>query len=288
MIVLVLTKVPASLRGTLSKWLEPIQVGVYVGVVNARVRDALWERVQRDIGAGRAVMAYKTNTELGYAIKTTNPDYVPIDYDGIALMVHMLSGSTGTAKHGFSDASHHVKSVYSRKSHVINFNINDYVVVDVETTGLDSQSDALLSIGAAKYVDNTIESYVDLIKSDVDILSNITDLTGITTDMVNDGIELLDALHHLVTFCGKRALVAYNAKFDAAFLQRACGQCEVSLLSKRWIDLLPLAKRANMFLPNYKLSTVANAYAIINEHPHRADSDAITELKLFAAIKSTS
>ena len=50
MIVITLSKTPASLRGDLTKWCQEIQTGIYVGNVNAKVRDLLWERVQKNIG----------------------------------------------------------------------------------------------------------------------------------------------------------------------------------------------------------------------------------------------
>lgn len=57
MIVITLSKTPASLRGDLTKWCQEIQTGIYVGSVNAKVRDLLWERVQKNIGQGEAVFS---------------------------------------------------------------------------------------------------------------------------------------------------------------------------------------------------------------------------------------
>ena len=65
MIVITLTKVPASLRGDLTKWCQEIQSGVYVGNVNARVRERLWERINKNICQGEATLVYKTNNEFG-------------------------------------------------------------------------------------------------------------------------------------------------------------------------------------------------------------------------------
>lgn len=54
MIVVTLTKVPQSLRGDLTKWYQEVQTGVYVGNVSARIRDLLWDRINRNIGSGEA------------------------------------------------------------------------------------------------------------------------------------------------------------------------------------------------------------------------------------------
>jgi CRISPR-associated endoribonuclease Cas2 subtype I-E len=65
MIVITLSKVPPSLRGVLTKWCQEVQTGVYVGRFSARIRDSLWERIQRDIGSGEAIhrlLTQKTNS----------------------------------------------------------------------------------------------------------------------------------------------------------------------------------------------------------------------------------
>ena len=66
MIVLSVANCPAGLRGDLSKWLCEINTGVYVGRINARVREELWERVCKNIKNGQATMVYSVNNEQGY------------------------------------------------------------------------------------------------------------------------------------------------------------------------------------------------------------------------------
>ncbi len=65
MTVVVLTAVPAGLRGHLTRWLLEIAPGVFVGTVTARVRSHLWDRITKYLGAGRAVMVHSANTEQG-------------------------------------------------------------------------------------------------------------------------------------------------------------------------------------------------------------------------------
>ena len=89
MIVITLSKTPASLRGDLTKWCQEIQTGIYVGNVNAKVRDLLWKRVQKNIGQGEATLVYNTNNELGYTFRTTRLDRKIVDCDGIPLLKHV-------------------------------------------------------------------------------------------------------------------------------------------------------------------------------------------------------
>lgn len=65
MIVITLSKVPPSLRGVLTKWCQEVQTGVYVGRFSARIRDSLWERIQRDIGSGEATIVFNAKNGSG-------------------------------------------------------------------------------------------------------------------------------------------------------------------------------------------------------------------------------
>ena len=69
MVVLILEKVPTSLRGELTRWyLEP-KAGVFVGRVSARVRDKLWEKTCRKAKGGACMMIYRSNTEQGFKVE---------------------------------------------------------------------------------------------------------------------------------------------------------------------------------------------------------------------------
>ena len=129
MIVITLTKVPASLRGDLTKWCQEIQTGVYVGNVSARIRDNLWDRICKNIGNGQASMAFNAKNEFGYQFRTTRPDYQVKDYDGIPILVH-LTESSGTFKQGFSTAAKmHRARTTSRSRSVSNSDNNFHILL---------------------------------------------------------------------------------------------------------------------------------------------------------------
>lgn len=136
MIVITLTKVPAALRGDLTKWYQEIQTGVYVGNVSARIRAQLWERILKTIGQGEATMVYNAQNELGYQFKTTRQDRQVVDFDGIPLMMH-LTAAPGVSRHGFSKAAKfHRARVMTRQTNQPRLHKETAVVaVDVETTG---------------------------------------------------------------------------------------------------------------------------------------------------------
>ena len=82
MIVIILNNCPPALRGDLTKWLQEVNTGVYVGQVSARVRDELWARVQGNVKSGRATMVFNTNNEQGMDFRVHNTSWEPIDFDG--------------------------------------------------------------------------------------------------------------------------------------------------------------------------------------------------------------
>lgn len=272
MIVITLSKTPSALRGDLTRWCQEIQTGVYVGEVSARIRDKLWERVVANIGNGEATLVYNTNTEQGYAFRTTRSSRQVIDLDGMLFIKHVFNDKT--IAHGFSNAAkfHKAKVAERIKASSAFKTFTKFVAVDLETTGLDPNNDQILSIGAVK--DDGTEFY-RLINQKVDIPEQITELTGITAELLNKkGIQLIDALRQLKTFIGDLPLVGYNFRFDNAFLEKELHQCGMEGLKNRKKDLLPVIKRKDKFLDNYKLKTVLSKYGIENKNIHNALSDA--------------
>ena len=56
--VVTLKSVPPSLRGDLTKWMQEIAIGVYIGNFNSRIREKLWNRIQANVGEGEATISY--------------------------------------------------------------------------------------------------------------------------------------------------------------------------------------------------------------------------------------
>lgn len=95
--VLVLEKVPTSLRGELTRWLLELKAGVFVGRPSALVRDKLWEKVREKARDGGCVMAYRTNSEQGYDIRMLGDcSRHVVDYEGLQLIKRPLLPSKAT------------------------------------------------------------------------------------------------------------------------------------------------------------------------------------------------
>lgn len=86
MMVLVLTAAPSGLRGDLTKWLLEISPGVFVGKVNRRIREKLWERTVALCTTGRALMVYSTTGEQGLGFQVHGHDWEPVNLDGITVL----------------------------------------------------------------------------------------------------------------------------------------------------------------------------------------------------------
>lgn len=286
MIVITLSKVPPSLRGDLTKWCQEIQAGVYVGNFSAKIRDLLWQRINKSMGSGSATMVYNTNNELGYQFRTTRSDYEVADFDGIPLMKHLIAAPTSTTniKHGFSNAykSHRAK-IANKKKRVKN-SLLDVVALDIETTGLDFDKDKIISIGAVRN-NSELSKFYCLVKIKDKIPAKIVELTNINNELLNTkGIELSDALNNLIEFIGNSIIVGYNSQFDISFLTRACQEYKLPTIKNDVIDILDEVKKYDQFLDNYRLNTVLKKYGIENKNEHNSLDDAKATLKLFLKL----
>jgi len=87
MLVTVVENAPPRLRGRLAIWLLEVRAGVYVGKVSRRVREMIWEQVEKGIEDGNAVMAWSTNTESGFDFMTLGTNRrIPVEMDGLKLV----------------------------------------------------------------------------------------------------------------------------------------------------------------------------------------------------------
>ncbi len=87
MVVLMMEKVPASLRGELSRWMIEPRTGVFVGRVSAMVRDKLWKHACSKLKSGGAMMIYNSPTEQGFAVRTHGSTSRQIvDMEGLLLV----------------------------------------------------------------------------------------------------------------------------------------------------------------------------------------------------------
>lgn len=133
----------------------------------------------------------------------------------------------------------------------------NYIVFDLETTGLDRSTCQIIEIGAIKY-ENHIKTDVfhSYIKPIGKIPERITELTGITDEMVADAPEPTDVLEKLLPFLGDYVMIAHNSNYDMPILQRYYGEHLKKHLNNSVIDTLLLARIYLDELNNHKLPTI--------------------------------
>lgn len=157
-----------------------------------------------------------------------------------------------------------------------------FVVLDVETTGAAPGAAALTEIGAAAYRGGELLGTFDtLVDPGYPVPPFISDLTGITDDMLFGAPVAPAVLPAFVDFVGAAVLVGHNVAFDLAFLDAALGACRLPALANPALDTLALARRmVRDLVPDCALATLAAALRLEHQPRHRALADALATADL--------
>ncbi len=150
-----------------------------------------------------------------------------------------------------------------------------YVVFDIETTGFSPQDDAITEIGAVVLQNGEVQtSFRTFANPGKPIPPRVTQLTGITDEMVADAPAQEAAVRAFLEFAGERVLVAHNGHgFDMRFIRSAARRAGLPF-TNTCIDTLPLAQSLYPGLKNYKLDTVTAHLQVPPFQHHRAEDDA--------------
>ncbi len=159
--------------------------------------------------------------------------------------------------------------------------MSSLVTLDIETTGLDSSRDAIIEIGAVRFNGKRVEGeWESLINPNRKIPALVTQLTGITDDMVNKAPPLHAVLPELADFIGNAPVIGHNVQFDLSFLQPH------HILSLN--EVLDTYELAAVLMPSagrYNLSALAMALGIPRlDKAHRALSDARVTCRIFSKL----
>ena len=306
MIVVTLTDCPPALRGDLSKWLLEINTGVYIGQVNARVRDKLWQRITQNIKCGRATMVFDAQNEQRMDFRIHNTSWEIVDCDGIKLirrpseqrLAEIKDAGEGVLVPDFSNAAKYLQLSRLQKSQgktnasngkLRKGCVSNCTVVDIETTGLDADNDSIVEVAALRVRNlQPVEEYSALIRIERSLPDSIIQLTGITDEaLAESGIPLFKALQSLLEFIGEDIMLIHNASFDLAFLRNNLARQGLPALNNKSLDTCQLARKTFLNVSDYKLSTLARHYSIEQAIQHRALEDCRVTLDVYKAIAQT-
>lgn len=286
MVVMTMSSCPPKLRGDLTKWLFEIHTGVYVGQINAKIREKLWERVCQNITDGQAVMVYSFANEQHLEFRTHNTEWTIRDFDGIKLMMRpKLPGQTEeTIPKGFSNASKRLMADRWRKRAAEEG--REWVFLDIETDGLDPKRNKIIEMAAIVADEVGIKlSWSVLIKQNQNktLPPHITELTHITDEMLSCGTELCCALKQLSDIVSGKTVVCFNKGFDINFLEKEFRENNLEIPFGKVIDALALARKRVREVDHYKLGDLAEYFCIPCEQ-HRALSDCETLYRIFLKL----
>lgn len=159
--------------------------------------------------------------------------------------------------------------------------IKDYVAFDLETTGLNVETDYIIEIGALKVIDGKVcERFMEFVKPPISISPMITNITGITNEMVSEARDTGDIIRDFVDFCGEHVLLGHNIMFDYKFTKKYANEYRLPF-EKKGIDTLRISRKTLSGLESRSLGTLCAYYNITNQAAHRAYHDALATAKLY-------
>ncbi len=157
----------------------------------------------------------------------------------------------------------------------------DFVVFDLETTGLSPVKDTIIEIGAVKVQDGKItDQFSTFVNPEMPIPPRIEKLTSISDSMVKDAPTIDQAFPDFMKFSENCVLVAHNASFDMGFIEENCRKFNFSddLTS---VDTLTMSYVLLPTLNRYRLDTIAKSLGVPLKHHHRAVDDAGSTAEIF-------
>ena len=162
--------------------------------------------------------------------------------------------------------------------------IDNYVVLDLEMTGLNPKNDKVIEIAAVKVQNGKIaDTYSTLVNPQIKISERITELTGITNEMVTSGASMDEAMQKLIDFIDGEVIVGHNVRFDYSFIKQWAVNHKIPLELKAYDTL----KMARTLLPQEqpkKLEALCEYFNIPRENAHRALDDTIETKKIFELL----
>lgn len=164
------------------------------------------------------------------------------------------------------------------------YKLKNYVVLDVETTGLSHDKEKIIEIAIVKVNDGVVvDKYASLVNPGKRISARITKLTGLADADLADAPQFSEIAQQVVDFIGNAVILAHNAPFDMAFLCNELIECGIAPAFV-YIDTVQVARKAYPDLKNHKLETLIAEFSLTDVQTHRALDDALCTFKLFGMV----
>lgn len=164
--------------------------------------------------------------------------------------------------------------------------INDYTVIDLETTSKYPTSAEIIELSAVRVRSGQItEKFTQLVKPSKPVSKVITDLTGITNEMLSDAPPINEVIQNFIDFIGDDIIIGHNiVNYDYTILYNICENLNLKILNNDMIDTIKFAKSCDIDFPDYKLVTLTEYFGI-EHNAHRALNDCIANFEVYEKLK---
>lgn len=166
--------------------------------------------------------------------------------------------------------------------------IEDYVVFDLETTGLDLRTDEIIEVAGVKVrKGKVVDTFSSLVKPDKEISPKTVEITHITKDMVDGAPRLKDVLSKFLEFIDGEVLVGHNiAMFDIKIIKRECKRLFNKTIKNDFVDTLPYSRKVLNDMRSHRLISISRHFGINTENAHRALADCYMNYECFEKMNS--
>lgn len=157
----------------------------------------------------------------------------------------------------------------------ITYEDREFVIFDVETTGLSSVYDTIIEIGAVKMKNGEVlERFDKFINPHHPLSEQTINLTSITDEMVSAADDEDVVIKQFQDFYGDRPLCGHNVQFDVGFVNAALRRAGLSEITQPVVDTLEVSRLLHPEQNRHTLDSLAKKYNVSLEHHHRANQDA--------------
>jgi len=175
--------------------------------------------------------------------------------------------------------------VRENKGKAVNALPEDYVALDLETTGLDPEWDSIIEIGMVRVRHGKVAAeYSTLVNPGMPIDDFIAELTGITNDMLAAAPALPEVLPAARDFLGDDIILGHNINFDINFIYDNCEYQGLKPVSNGYIDTMRISRRVLPDLKHHRLGDIVNALGVDHAQAHRAIGDCHATIGCYKAL----
>lgn len=164
---------------------------------------------------------------------------------------------------------------------------DDFTIIDLETTGLDPTFDEIIEVGAIRVRNGDVtDTFSSLVKPEKEVDAFITEITGITNEMLADAPSISEIFPDFLSFVSNDIIVGHNVNFDINFVYDTNSKLYNQYFSNSFTDTLRLSRRLLPELEHHRLKDLINHFEIDIERQHRSLDDCKATLECYNKLKS--